>query len=87
MAVTDFVRRSMQIVAGGIAQSTKDYFDNAFVNGFETNEYVLRQNPGATTNYSFMLKDNLVTGTYKIEFILYGDSSVVGTLEKYIIIK
>ena len=29
MAVTDFVRRSMQIVAGGIAQSTKDYFDNA----------------------------------------------------------
>ena len=67
--------------------NAKDYFDNAFVNGFETNEYVLRQNPGATTNYSFMLKDNLVTGTYKIEFILYGDSSVVGTLEKYIIIK
>ena len=34
MAVTDFVRRSMQIVAGGIAQSTTDYFDNAitFVN-------------------------------------------------------
>lgn len=34
MAVNDFVRRSMQIVAGGIAQSTTDYFDNAisFVN-------------------------------------------------------
>lgn len=29
MAVNDFVRRSMQIVAGGIAQSTTDYFDNA----------------------------------------------------------
>ena len=34
MAVTDFVRRSMQIVAGGIVGSTTDYFDNAitFVN-------------------------------------------------------
>lgn len=34
MAVNDFVRRSMQIVAGGIAQSTTDYFDNAvsFIN-------------------------------------------------------
>ena len=34
MAMNDFVRRSMQIVAGGIAQSTTDYFDNAisFVN-------------------------------------------------------
>ena len=34
MAMNDFVRRSMQIVAGGIVQSTTDYFDNAisFVN-------------------------------------------------------
>ena len=34
MAVNDFVRRSIQIVGGGIAQSTTDYFDNAisFVN-------------------------------------------------------
>ncbi len=34
MAVTDFVRRSMQIATGGILQSTTDYFDNAmtFVN-------------------------------------------------------
>ena len=34
MAATDFVRRSMQIVAGGIVGSTTDYFDNAitFVN-------------------------------------------------------
>ena len=34
MAVNDFVRRSMQIVAGGIKESTVDYFDNAitFVN-------------------------------------------------------
>ena len=28
MAVNDFVRRSMQIVAGGIKESTTDYFDN-----------------------------------------------------------
>ena len=34
MAMNDFVRRSVQIVTGGIAQSTTDYFDNAttFVN-------------------------------------------------------
>lgn len=29
MAVNDFVRRSMQIVAGGIVESTTSYFDNA----------------------------------------------------------
>ena len=34
MAMNDFVRRCMQIVGGGIVQSTTDYFDNAisFVN-------------------------------------------------------
>ena len=29
MAINDFVRRSIQIVGGGIAQSTTDYFDSA----------------------------------------------------------
>lgn len=40
MAVNDFVRRSMQIVAGGIAQSTTDYFDNAITFANDVKEVI-----------------------------------------------
>ena len=64
-----------------------DYFDTVLFQGYDTNEYVFLSDPTDNAQVTFTLKDNLLTGTYKIEFILYGDTSVIGTLERYIIIK
>jgi hypothetical protein len=63
-----------------------DYFDNAFVT-FGENEYSIISNPSAHNRYTFLTKEELMTGTYKMEFILYDDASPIGSVEKYIIIK
>ena len=65
----------------------KDYFDNAFSDGFSTNEYVALQNPQDNSTIPLTTKENIMSGTYRLEFILYGDSSPIGTVEKYIVIK
>ena len=64
-----------------------DYFDNAFVSGHETNEYTIIATPTDNSTFTFMLKDNLMSGTYRMQFILYDSNSVIGTIERYIIIK
>ena len=65
----------------------KDYFSGALSNGFVEKEYVALQRPTDNSSFTFNLKDNLISGTYKLEFILYDDSSAIGTVVKYIIIK
>ena len=64
-----------------------DYFSNAFVDGFTENEYVALSNPRDNSTIPFTTKEELISGTYKLEFILYSDSSAIGTVEKYIVIK
>ena len=64
-----------------------DYFSNAFFSGTTDSEYTIINTPQESNTYTFLLKDNLVTGTYKMEFILYDGNSRYGSVEKYIIIK
>ena len=40
-----------------------------------------------TNTYTFHMNTSLVTGTYKLEFRLYDDTSYVGNITRYIIIK
>ncbi len=64
----------------------QDYFKSALVRVNEK-EYVVSENPNEETQFSVKMKDNLISGTYKLEFILYDDNSPIGTVDKYIIIK
>ena len=52
-----------------------------------TNEYIVSSNPNDNTKLRLELKEGLLNGTYKLEFVLYDNDSKIGTVEKYIIIK
>ena len=63
-----------------------NYFSDELTNT-GTYEYLVTDDPENTDSIEFTLKENLVTGTYRLEFILYDDNTLIGSVEKYIIIK
>ena len=64
-----------------------DYVTNEIVSENDDNIYDIISQLNATNTYTFTLKDELRTGTYKLEFRLYDGDSYVGEVFKYIIIK
>ncbi len=64
-----------------------DYVSNTFLATANANEYLILNNPTATTTLNLTMKDDLTPGTYRLDFMLYDNSSLIGTVEKYIIIK
>ena len=63
-----------------------DYFTNELTST-GTNEYLINDSPGSEFSFTFNNGTSLVSGTYKLQFILYDDNSVIGSVDKYIIIK
>lgn len=49
--------------------------------------YLVRKSPGSVFNYLLETKDNLKTGTYKVQFSLYDDNTYIGSIDKCIIIE
>lgn len=64
-----------------------NYFSNSFTDLGLTGEYRIIGSPVDYCTYTFTTKEDLITGTYKLEFILYDGTSAIGSIEKYIIIK
>ena len=64
-----------------------DFFDSTLTSTSEEGEYLIINNPVNLSSYTFETKEGLLTGTYKLEFILYDTDSPIGSIEKYIIIK
>lgn len=65
-----------------------DYITNTDVYSTnKANEYLVISNPSEMNIINLYFKENLLTGTYKLEFILYDGNSAIGTVEKYTIIK
>ncbi len=64
-----------------------DYFDSSLISTNNSNEYKIINRPTDQCSYTFTTKENLLTGTFKLEFILYDMNSPIGSIEKYIIIK
>ena len=63
---------------------------NYFSNNLELaneNEYYLDKNPVSEVNYFLYQKDNLKSGTYKLEILLYDKDTYVGSVYQYLIIK
>ena len=63
-----------------------NYFSNNLVKTNE-NEYYLDKNPVSEVNYFLYQKDNLKSGTYKLEILLYDKDTYVGSVYQYLIIK
>ncbi len=64
-----------------------NYVSNELDSTTSLNEYVVVDNPNETTEIELEFKEELVTGTYRLEFILCDGNTKIGTVEKYIIIK
>ena len=64
-----------------------DYFTNELTPSGITNEYMVSDDPGESFNVTYTTGEDLVSGTYKMQFILYDDTAVIGTVDKYFIIK
>ena len=45
------------------------------------------KNPVSEVNYFLYQKDNLKSGTYKLEILLYDKDTYVGSVYQYLIIK
>ncbi|MBR7042339.1 MAG: hypothetical protein IKI04_02435, partial [Bacilli bacterium] len=71
---------------GYTAVNLYDYVSNISEARVDGN-YVMISNPQATNTITLEYKPGLLNGTYKLEFMLYDSNSLIGTVEKYVIIK
>ena len=65
----------------------KDYFSTQFQTTSKQKEYLLTNNPVDNSNVFVNVKDNLVSGTYKVIFSLYDGNNYIGEVYQYLIIK
>ena len=68
-----------------LVDATNYFTDELTVSG--TNEYLIVDDPDDEFTVTYHTDEGLVSGTYKMEFRLYDDTSLIGTVEKYFIIK
>ena len=64
-----------------------EYLTNTLTPTLREKEYVVSTNPVATTTYFLYLKENLVTGTYKLVYKQYEGDIYIGEVYEYMIIK
>ena len=50
-------------------------------------EYLLTGTPVAVNNFTLPMKSSLVSGTYRLSFRLYDNDTLIGEVNRYIIIK
>ena len=50
-------------------------------------EYLLITDPPENSQFTITLKDQLLTGTYRVAFRLYDDDTMIGEINRYIIVK
>jgi hypothetical protein len=65
----------------------KDYFSNDLDATNLESVYMLFDPPTNTMTTTFNLKDNLMSGTYRLVFGLYDNDTFIGNVYKYIVIK
>ena len=65
----------------------KDYVSTELKATKREKEYVVSTNPVETTTYFLILKQNLITGTYKLVYKLYDGDVYIGEVYEYMIIK
>ena len=65
----------------------QDYVADTLTTTNNQYEYLLSNNPAATTTQTWILEDSLLTGTYRLSFRLYDGNTMIGEINRYIVIK
>ena len=64
-----------------------DYVDQDLFTTNNPKEYLLISNPPAHSSFNLAMKEELLTGTYRLIFRLYDNDVLIGDITRYIIIK
>ena len=64
-----------------------DYISDILSTTNNENEYLLTSNPTSSNRFIYNLESQLLTGTYRVAFRLYDDDTLIGELNRYIIVK
>ena len=65
----------------------KDYITTTLEPTKREKEYVVTERPSENNTYFLLMKENLVTGTYKLVYRLYDGDVFIGEVYEYLIIK
>ena len=65
----------------------QDYVDQTLFGTANTNEYLIINHPDPTNTVTLLMKDELLTGTYRLSFRLCDGDTVIGEVIRYIIVK
>ena len=64
-----------------------DYVNQSLFPTANANEYLVISTPNPTNVLGLSMKENLLSGTYRLDFILYDNNVAIGRVSRYIIIK
>jgi hypothetical protein len=64
-----------------------DYVTDSLTKTENENEYLVTDSAKQTQTFKLQLKENLISGTYKVVFTLYDGDKYIGDVEKMLIIK
>lgn len=67
--------------------SINDYIQNPLRATSTPFEYYFIENPTESIDYTFIMKENLISGTYRLVLSLYDNDAFIGSVYDYIIIK
>jgi hypothetical protein len=65
----------------------QDYVDQVLFPTNNEKEYLLISGPSPTNNFNIAMKQQLLSGTYRVVFSLYDNDTKIGEIIRYIIIK
>ena len=65
----------------------QDYVDQQLFGTSNQYEYLLIDNPNATNQFTLVMNDQLLTGTYRLAFRLYDNNTMIGEIIRYIVIR
>ena len=64
-----------------------NYTETQLTSGYNQYEYLVTDAPTSNNTVQLNLKENLVTGTYKLVFKLYDGENYIGATYEYFIVK
>ena len=65
----------------------QDYATTVLTTSNNPCEYILTSSPTAVNTKAIELEDELITGTYRLSFRLYDNDTMIGEVNRYIVIK
>ena len=65
----------------------QDFISETLTTTNNTKEYLLTNSPARNNSFNLAMKNELLTGTYRLAFRLYDGNTLIGEVVRYIIVR